>query len=101
MNERERYITQLQRQLEAWHAEIDALTENTQRARRNKDHPSDQRLTHLRAKCHAAREVIAELRASEETAWEQLREGAERTWGDLKQLFHETRTAFREGRQDR
>jgi len=58
------------------------------------------RIVNLRFKCNAAREKIAELRQSQDTGWNKLREGADQMWVGIKQLVKDTREAFQQGQKE-
>lgn len=100
MGPRDGYLNQLRARLDKWQAQIDALRDDAAHAEPQLRAELQKRIADLQQKCEAARRRIAEIRVSKSTAWEDLREGAEYLWDDIKQLLKETEDAYRQGRRE-
>jgi len=100
MKSRTTYIEQLQTLLNEWYREIEMLKQRAAGATPEKREDYATRLANLCLQCEAAKKKITALEGAEDSGWEELREGADRMWDGLKQLFTETKDAFQEGQEE-
>ena len=100
MNDREKYIKDLQLQLEKWQAEIQVLKANTQKYKLDKKAELEKRIDELCLKCDKAKERIHHIRESENSGWKEFKTGADQMWSGIKKLFKDTRDEFSKGLEE-
>jgi hypothetical protein len=99
MTSKSSYLRELKRLLDEWYAQIEALKKNAERAQPETRAQLEKRIEELQLQCKVARRKIEEMRTSQDEGWEELRNGADHICSGIRQLFKDTRAAFREGRE--
>ncbi|MBS4052016.1 coiled coil domain-containing protein [Methylomonas rivi] len=84
MKTKNEYIEILATQLREWSAEIDQLTEKTEKAAALVKLNYVEELNALHAKQQVAQAKLAELEESGHEGWEALKDTADKVWDDLK-----------------
>jgi hypothetical protein len=97
MTSHEDYIKKLQEKLDEWESEIKVLKTDAKRMENKKAIEFEKRIMHLQQKCEAAKRKIEQIKHSENASWGGLKEGAEKMWNGVKDLFKDTKTEFYKG----
>lgn len=84
MKTKDEYIDNLASDLKQWSAQIDRLTEDTEKAVAHMKLKYVEELDALRIKQQAAAEKMKELKAASDDAWATVTETADKVWDDLK-----------------
>ena len=84
MSKRDAYVKRMQAQLDEWNAEIDRLEARAKKADAQTKAEYEKRLEEVRAKRDDARARMAEFKKAGEDAFEELRDGVEKSWAELK-----------------
>ncbi len=100
MTSRENYVKILQAQLDEWNSEINVLRVDTQRVKAETKAEFKKRIGQLHQKCETAKEKIKQIQKSNNTGWEELKDGTEEIWDGIKQLFKDTKTEFYKGLEE-
>jgi poly(hydroxyalkanoate) granule-associated protein len=84
---KEAYQKKLEAQLKEWDAKLDQLTEKAKKMKADTRSKLEDELEGLKAKRAAAQEKLDELRKHGEEAWEDLKGGTEKAWGEISEAF--------------
>lgn len=95
MSSRDEYVRKLQEKLGEWNAEIDALVAKAAQAKADAKREYEEQIASLKEKQAAARGKIDELQQSGESAWEDLKSGAELAWTALGEAIDSARSRFK------
>lgn len=99
---RDAYVQKLKAKMDEWNTEIDKLAAKADQADAEAKIEYHKQLEDLRAKHKDLEDKIAELQQAGESAWEDLKQGLENSWGILKTSFSKAKSEFERGyRQER
>ena len=96
METREKFQNRLKVELGAFGHKVDALKQKAQEAESTVQSRFKPYMEELTTKLHQAKERVTEIAGSTDDAWEKLREGAQKSWDDLKVAFEAAAHAFEE-----
>jgi gas vesicle protein len=88
------YIARLQAELENWSARIDALAARLDGIRSDLRAEYEAQLAELRTRRERARVTLDELRTDGGAAWQDLAQGADRAWRELRQAVESAASRF-------
>ena len=88
MKNREEYQGNMEAQLSAWGAEIDKLKVRADKASADTRQGYYDQIEALHAKQASMQAKLQELKASSDDAWEDLKEGLEHSWNQVKDSFN-------------
>lgn len=84
---KEAFQEKLETQLREWDKKLDGLRGKAKKAKADLRHDLETQLEALRAQRVAAQDKLQELGLRGENAWEDLKEGAEKTWGEMQKAI--------------
>ena len=87
LKDRQAYETRLDEQLNAWDADLQSFKEKAKSASVDGMMKYDQAVQALKHKHEEAGRYLAELKATSDDTWEQVKAGTEKAWSELKALF--------------
>ena len=85
----------LQSQLKEFDARLEDLAEAARKAKRSLKAGHEKQIGALGEKRALAGQKLCELEGRSETAWEDLKDGAERLWQDLRQTIEQVASRFK------
>jgi len=88
LKDRKAYESTLDAQLAQWKADIDVLKAKAKRAEVNAMVSYDKAIDALQGKHDEAGRNLSKLKAASDEAWENVKDGTEKVWVELKALFH-------------
>lgn len=91
-SDRQAYQEKLEAQLAAWEEEIAALEARAAELGEDVESEYREQLQLLRERRDAAREKLTELGRASGAAWEDVKAGADRAWGELRDALEEARS---------
>lgn len=74
-------------QLDEWDKKLDSLMKVAKEAKADLRHDIEAQVEALRAKRAAAQDKRHELRQRGDSAWEDMKEGAEKTWDEMRKAI--------------
>jgi hypothetical protein len=86
--DRKAYETKLDAQLAQWGADLDVLKAQARRAEVDAMITYDKALDALQRKHDEAGARLAQLKAASDETWEAVKAGTEKSWHELKAMFH-------------
>jgi hypothetical protein len=90
-----RFQQRLESQLSEWDARLDELKAKARDAKAEIRTEFEVQLEALAGKRAVAQEKLQELRRHGEWAWEDLKDGAEKTWGELREAIKRSASLFK------
>jgi predicted nucleic acid-binding Zn-ribbon protein len=94
---RDAYVEKLRAKMDEWNAEIDKLKTKADQAEAELKMDYSEQLEDLQAKHKDIEDKLAELQQTGEGAWEDLREGLEKSWEILRISFSKAKSEFQRG----
>lgn len=94
MSNKEAYKQKVRAQLDEWKAEADKLRAKIKKNQADKKIDSQKYLDELKEKQKRVRAKLEQLEDASEDAWEDLKDGLEKTSAELKQTFTKVRSKF-------
>lgn len=95
MSAREAYEKKLRAELEEWKAEMDLLKAKAHKAEADAQLESENLWESLKAKQEAAAAKLHELEHASDEAWEDIKEGVEIAWGELRDSLKSAASRFK------
>lgn len=95
MEKREEYQGNMEAQLSEWGAEIDNLQARADRATADTRQDYYDEIAVLRAKQTSMQAKLQELRAANNDAWGDLKDGLDRSWRQVKDSFSKAASRFK------
>lgn len=95
MSTRDEYVRKMQAKLEEWNADIDLLAAKASEASAELRSEYREQITALKAKQAAARQKLEEVQKSGESAWHDLKAGAELAWTAIGEAVDSAKTRFK------
>lgn len=95
MSMKEAYQKKMEAQLKEWSAKIDVLKAKADKAGAEQKIRYYELIDSLRANQQKVREKLDKLRASSETAWEELSNSVEHAWEELKNAVERAGKKFK------
>jgi predicted nucleic acid-binding Zn-ribbon protein len=95
MSKRDEFIRSLQVKLEQWNAEIDTLTTKADKVTADVRQEYHAQIESLKEKHGAARKKIEEIQQAGDSAWEDLKSGAELAWTAMGEAIDSAKNRFR------
>ena len=95
MENREEYQGKMEAQLGEWGKEIDKLQAKADQAKEDAKQGYLDQVKDLRAKQAAMQAKLQELKAANEGAWGDLKEGVDRSWNEIKDAFNKAAARFK------
>lgn len=95
MSSRDDYVRKMQAKLEEWNAEIDILAAKASAASAELKDEYNEQLNALKAKQAAARQTLEEVQKSGESAWQDLKAGAELAWTAIAEAVDSAKSRFK------
>ena len=92
---KEAFQEKLETQLREWDKKLDGLKGKAKKAKADLRHDLDAQVEALRAQRAAAQDKLHELGQRSENAWEDLKEGAEKTWDEMQKTIDSIVARFR------
>ncbi|CAG0980654.1 hypothetical protein BURK2_01821 [Burkholderiales bacterium] len=92
---KEAFQEKLETQLREWDKKIDSLKGKAKKAKADLRHDIEAQLEALWAKRAAAQDKLQELRQSGDSALEDLKEGAEKNWDEMRKAIDSIAARFR------
>ena len=94
MTTRHEYIEKLKNKLDEWDAEIDEFEANALKTKADLKYELEDQIASLKIKRDIARAQLLELMDSGEDAWEDIKEGVDEAWTNLKLAIEKARSHF-------
>ena len=91
MDDRKRYIDQLDAQVQQWRAELERLEAEANKAQADARVEYEQRIRQLSGKPAEAESKVNHMREAQSDAWQSLKDGMEQAVDDLKTAFSQAR----------
>ena len=95
MATKDAYKKKLEAQLNEWDAKLDVLTAQSQKASADLRIHYENELEKLKAQRAAARNLLADLNARGEHAWEDMKDGAEKVWAEMGKAMENIASRFK------
>jgi len=95
MISRDEYVRKMQAKLEEWNVEIDTLTAMAGKVSSEAKQEYFEQIESLKAKQSAARQKIDDLQHAGESAWEDLKTGADLAWTAMGEAIDSARSRFK------
>ena len=95
MSTREVYEKKLRAQLDEWKAELDVLKAKASNAEANAQLEYEHILAGLKGKHETAKSKLQELERASDDAWEDIKEGLEFAWIELRDAFKSAASRFK------
>jgi len=95
MKSRDEYVHKMQAKLDEWNAEIDRLALLAEKAAADVRDEYKEQIETLKSRQEAARKKMEALQHAGETAWDDLKSGAEMAWTALGEAVDSARSRFR------
>ena len=95
MATKEAYRQKLEAQLAEWDARLDVLNAQARKASAEARIDYENELQGLKRQRERARETLAELGRRSETAWEDVKVGAERAWDEMGKALDKVAARFK------
>lgn len=95
MSSRDEYVRKMQAKLEEWNADIDRLTAKADEVSAELRSEYAEQIAALQAKQAAAREKIEEMQKSGESAWQDLKAGADLAWTAIGEAIDSAKSRFK------
>jgi hypothetical protein len=95
MATKEAYRQKLEAQLAEWDARLDVLNARARKASADVRIEYENELQGLKRQRERAHETLAELGRRSETAWEDMKVGAERAWGEMAGALEKVTARFK------
>lgn len=95
MSSRDEYVRKMQAKLEEWNADIDTLTAKAGEVSGDLKKEYSEQIAALQAKQAVAREKIEELQKSGESAWQDLKAGADLAWSAISEAVDSAKSRFK------
>ncbi len=92
---KEAFQEKLEKQLREWDKKLDDMKGKTKKAKVDLRHDLDTQLEALRAQRVVAQDKLQELGQRSENAWEDMKEGAEKIWGEMQKTIESIVVRFR------
>jgi hypothetical protein len=84
MSKRDAYVKRMQAQLDEWNRELDGLEAKAKKADAEARAEYEKRLEDVRAKRDDALARMEEFKNASDDAFEEIRDGVEKAWSDLR-----------------
>lgn len=97
MKDRDEWVEKAKTKLDEWNEELDELEARARVARAEQKARYQRLLANLREYRDRLRDRISEIEEAGDTAWDDLKEGAERGRNALQKGFHAAAKEFRKG----
>ncbi len=94
MSKKEAYEKKVESQIEEWNAEISKLKAKADQKEADAQVAYHEEIEDLRAKQDALREKLLELRASSESAWEDVKTGVQKSFDDMQSAIRSAMDRF-------
>ncbi len=95
MSSRDEYIRKMQAKLDEWNAEIDTLAAKGSEVTADVKKEYHAQIESLKAKQVVARQKIEELQQAGESAWGDLKSGADLAWTAIGEAIDSARSRFK------
>lgn len=95
MKNRDEYVHKMQSKLAEWNAEIDRLTLLAEKAAADVRDEYKEQIDTLKSRQEAARKKMEALQNAGESAWDDLKSGAELAWTALGEAIDSARSRFK------
>ncbi len=95
MKTKDQYIDDLSAKLKEWNAQIDLLAAKIEGAAVSEKHKYAEELDALRAKQNEAAEKMKELKEASDSAWETVKESADKIGDELRTGLAEVTSKFK------
>jgi len=92
---RKAYEEKFEAQLKEWSAQIDLLKAKADKAKANAKIEYYSTIEALQRKRDLAKAKLQELKSAGDGTWENLKAGAEKTWGEVKTAFNDAVSKFK------
>lgn len=96
MEDKKSYLQRLAQQLQEWDKEMDELKLKADHAKSGAKVEFQKQLDELRVKKDAAQNKFNELQKAGDDAWEEVKEGLEKSWTELKTSFRSAVSKFKQ-----
>jgi hypothetical protein len=95
MSSRDEYVRKMQAKLEEWNADIDKLAARADEVSAELQSEYAEQIAALKAKQSAARQKIEEVQKSGESAWQDLKAGADLVWTVIGESIDSAKSRFK------
>lgn len=96
MENKKSYLQRLAEQLQEWDTEIDELKLKAHLAKADAKDELQKQLEELRVKRETAQSKLKLLQESSDDAWDDVKEGVEKSWKELKGAFASAISKFKD-----
>ncbi|MGB8359109.1 MAG: hypothetical protein WCD55_10900 [Bacteroidales bacterium] len=93
---KEKYQSKIEAQLDEWRADIDKLREKAKNARAESKLKYQESIDKLELKMNEGRSKLKDLKESGGEAWKEIKEGADTIWDTMKATFKEAKEKFKD-----
>ena len=97
MTERDAYVAKMKAKLDEWNSELDNLSAQADGIRADAKLEYEDAVTELRARRDEAQHELAKLSAAGESAWDDIRKGADAACENLGAAFKSALSRFKQG----
>jgi len=99
MQDKKSYLEMLADQLREWDTEIDELKVKAHLAKADAKDELQKQIEELRAKKEAAQGKLKQLQDAGDEAWDDIKDGVEKSWTELKGAFRSAMSKFTDGKK--
>jgi flagellar hook-basal body complex protein FliE len=95
MKDKKSYLQNLEHQLQERDTEIVELKEKAEQAKTDTKAVLLTQIDELHKKTETARDKLKQLQVAEDGAWDDVKEGVEKSWHELKSAFSNAKARFK------
>ena len=96
MEDKKSYLQKLAQQLQDWDGEMEALKLKADEAKSGARAEFQKQLEELRAKRDTAQKKFQELQEAGDEAWDEIKAGLEKSWGEMRTSFRSAVNKFKQ-----
>lgn len=95
MSDKDEFVERLKTQLDDWNAQITKMEAEARKAAADSKVQYEENLEKMRAQRDQAQQKLAELQKAGDSAWDDMRKGAEDMWATMEESFKKAMSRFR------
>ncbi|WP_028574419.1 hypothetical protein [Desulfonatronovibrio hydrogenovorans] len=96
-SKRDAYVQKIKGKIDEWNAELDRLSAKADQAEGEARIKYQRQMEELQQKQNDLNDKLEKLKGAGDSAWEELKEGIERSWETWKHSFAKAKSEFKKG----